>query len=141
MMCANFGVRGTSEFASHLRAVEVLRRRRTPDGGLARRPSLGPLRRVVVPRARLEVAELLVLHLVELAEELDDLPILVAMIGGDVVSGPVPQRTPNDRDPLLSHRLARILQMHEVLELERDVVKLGLGAAEKIHGVMIGIAT
>src|SRR5262249_24109170 len=86
---------------SRLRAVKVVLRRRTPDAGLARGPPLGPLRRVAVPRARFEIAELLILHLVELAEELDDLLILVAMVIGDVVAWAVPQRAPNDRDLFL----------------------------------------
>src|SRR6516225_10379047 len=92
--------------ASRLRAVKVVLRRRTPDAGLARGPPLGPLRRVAVPRARFEIAELLVLHLVELAEELDNLLILVAMVSGDVVSRTVPQRTPDDRNLFLTHDLA-----------------------------------
>src|SRR3954464_4751002 len=90
---------------SHLRTVEVILGCRPPDRGLARRPQPGPLRRVVVPGARLEIAEFLVRHLVELAEELNDLLILVAMIGGDVVTGAVPQRSPDDRHLFLSHQL------------------------------------
>src|SRR5215468_8686905 len=93
-----------------------------------------------MPGARLEIAELLILHLVELAEELDHLLILVAMVGGDVVSRAVPQRTPDDRDLFLAHHLARVLQMHEVLELERDVMKFHVRTGEEVHGVMIRIA-
>src|SRR6266436_1420546 len=93
-----------------------------------------------MPGARLEIAELLILHLVELAEELDHLLILVAMVSGDVVSRAVPQRTPDDRDLFLTHHLARVLQMHEVLELECDVMKLHVRTGEEIHGVMIWIA-
>src|SRR5215467_3722966 len=71
--------------AEHLGAVKILLGRGAPDAGLARGPALGTLRRIVMPGARLEIAELLVLHLVELAEELDHLVVLVAMVGGDVV--------------------------------------------------------
>src|SRR5262249_51950796 len=92
--------------ASGLRAVKVVLRRRTPYAGLARGPPLGPLRRVAVPRAWFEVAEFLILHLVELAEELDNLLILVAMVSGDVVSRTVPQRAPDDRNLFLAHDLA-----------------------------------
>src|SRR6516165_5377619 len=113
---------------------------RARHAGLARGPPFGPLRRVPMPGARLEIAELLVLHLVELAEELDHLLILVAMVSGDVVSWAVPQRTPDDRDLFLAHHLARVLQMHEVLELERDVMKLHVRTGEEVHGVMIRIA-
>src|SRR4029077_13634742 len=125
---------------SHLRTMEVVLGCRPPDRGLSRRPQLGPLRRVVVPGARLEIAELLVGPLVELAEELDDLFVLVAMIGGDVVTGPMPQRSPDDRHLFLSHQLARVLQVHEILELKGDVMKFGIGSGEEVHGVMIAVA-
>src|SRR5271166_875523 len=91
---------------SHLRAMEIRRGGRTPDAGMAGGPALGSLRGVVMPRARLEIAELLVLHLVELAEELDDLLIRIAMVGRDVVTGAMTQRSPDDRDLLLAHQLA-----------------------------------
>src|SRR3954463_11458437 len=82
---------------SHLHTMEVVLGCRPPDRGLSRRPQLRPLRRVVVPGARLEIAEHLVGHLVELAEELDGLFVLVAMMGGNVLAGPMPQRSPDDR--------------------------------------------
>src|SRR5262245_10231336 len=94
----------------------------------------------MVPRPRLEIPKLLVFHLIELAEELDDLLVLVTVIGGDVVSRAVPQGTPDDRNPLLPHHLARVLQMYEILELERDMMKRHVRAAEEVHGVMIRIA-
>src|SRR5262245_8218300 len=125
---------------SRLRAMKILLRTRPPYAGLARRPAFGTLRRVVMPRARLEIAELLVLHLIELAEELDDLVVNVAMIGGDVVPRTVPQWPPDDRHPFLPHDLTRVLQMHEILELEGDMVKRHVGAGEEIHRVMTRIA-
>src|SRR5579872_1867719 len=59
--------------ASIPRAMEIGQRRRAPDAGLATLPGLRPLRRILMPRPRLEIAELLVDHLVELAEQFDDL--------------------------------------------------------------------
>src|SRR5579884_3458070 len=79
-------------------AMEIRQRRRAPDVGLAGFPGFRPLRRVVMPGPRLEIAELLVDHLVELAEELDDLVVRIAVVGGDVVAGAVAQRSPDDRD-------------------------------------------
>ena len=71
----------------------VRRRRRAPD--VARLvPHLRHLRAVAVPRPRIEIAELLVQHLVELGEQLDDLVVRVAVIGVDVVARPVPARAP-----------------------------------------------
>src|SRR5262249_25607063 len=66
---ADLILRGTE----HLGAVEVLLGRGPPHAGLSRGPALRALRRVVMPGAGLEIAELLVLHLVELAEEFDHL--------------------------------------------------------------------
>src|SRR5271166_1350843 len=68
-----------------LSPIEIRPRRRAPDIGLARDPGLRPLRRVLVPGPRLEIAELLVLHLIELAEQFDHLIVGIAVIGGDVV--------------------------------------------------------
>src|ERR1700719_3489977 len=60
---------------------EIRRRRRAPDVGLAALPGLWPLRGVLMPRPRLEIAEVLVDHLVELAEEFDHLVVGIAVIG------------------------------------------------------------
>src|SRR5690349_19025512 len=89
-----------------LRAVEIRSWRRAPDIGLARDPGLRPLRGVLVPGPRLEIAELFVLHLVELAVKLDHLIVRIAMIGGDVVTRYVTQRSPDDRNLLLSEQVA-----------------------------------
>src|SRR5256714_10853599 len=72
---------------SHLRAVELGRWGRSPHAGLARGPPLGPLRRVMMPGPRLEITELFVLHLIELAEELDHLLVRIAVVGRNVMAG------------------------------------------------------
>src|SRR5215211_8801602 len=90
-------------------AMEIVRRRRAPDRRLSRRPYFRPLRLVVMPGTRLEISELLVEHLIELAEELDHVVVVVAVVGGDVVAGAVAQRPPDDRDLLLPQHLARVL--------------------------------
>src|SRR5215472_8130959 len=89
-----------------LRAIEIRARRRAPDIGLAGDPGLRPLRRVLVPGPRLEIAELLVLHLVELAKQFDHLIVGIAVIGGDVVARAVAQRSPDDRNLLLPEQVA-----------------------------------
>jgi len=81
--------------------VKIRGRRRTPDGGLARFPGLRPLRRVLMPRPRLEITELFIGHSVEFAEKFDHLIVRIAVIGSDVVTRPVAQRPPDDRDFLL----------------------------------------
>src|SRR5580700_8773212 len=97
------------------RAVEIRRRRWAPDIGLAALPGFRPLRRVLMPRPRLEIAEVLVHHLVELAEEFDHLIVRVAVVGGDVVARTVAQRAPDDRDLALAEQVAGILQVDEIL--------------------------
>src|SRR5580704_3487885 len=119
--------------------MKIRQRRRPPDGGRACDPGLRPLRRVLMPWPRLEIAELFVEHLIELAEKFYDLIIGVAVIGGDVVPRTVAQRSPDDRDFLLPEQIAGILQMDEILQLEGHVVHFAGGAADEIHGVMIGI--
>ena len=49
-----------------------------------------PLRIVAMPGTRVEIAERLVLDLVEVGVELDDLAVVVAMEGGHVVTRPEP---------------------------------------------------
>src|SRR5580692_2043542 len=112
--------------------MEFRRWRRTPNVGLAGDPGLRPLRGILMPWPRLEIAELFIEHLVELAEVFDDLIVRVAMIGGDVVPRAVPQRSPDDRDLALAEQVARILQVDEVLQLERHVMHLVAGAADEI---------
>src|SRR5580704_9418022 len=102
-------------------AMEIRRRRRPPDVGLAALPGFRPLRRVLMPGPRLEIAEVLVHHLVELAEEFDHLIVRIAVIGGDVVPGAVAQRAPDDRDLALAEQVAGILQVDEILQLEGHV--------------------
>src|SRR5262245_57278820 len=75
-------------------AAIVRHRRQAPDGRLRALPGLRILRRVAVPGPRIEIAERLVLHLVELDIELDRVLVRIAMIGCDVVAGPVPHRPP-----------------------------------------------
>src|SRR5208282_3424734 len=97
--------------------MKIRRGRRAPDGGVAALPGFWPLRRVLMPRPRLEIAELLVQHLVELAKKFDDLVVRIAVVGGDVVAGPMAQRSPDDRDFALAEQVAGILQVDEILQL------------------------
>src|SRR5207249_8973084 len=99
-----------------------------------------PVRRVPGPGQRLEQSELLVLQLIALAENLDDLIIGIAMVGGGVVPRRMPQRTRDDRYLFLAQHVAGVLKMHEILELEGDVMQLHVGPGEEIHGVMIRVA-
>src|SRR5258708_21583959 len=90
------------------RPVKIRRRRRAPDVGLAALRGLRPLRRVLMPGPRLEIAEVLVHHLVELAEEFDHLIVRIAGIGGDVVPGAVAPRPPAGRRLSLAEQVAGI---------------------------------
>src|SRR5918994_1392590 len=88
--------------------ADVVRvRRHAPDDAPVV-PHLRPLRMVAVPRPRIEVAERLVEHLVELGEQLDDLIVRIAMVGVDVVARPVPPRPPGEIDVLRAEEVHRL---------------------------------
>src|SRR5436190_14949539 len=78
-----------------LTSHEARRRRRPPDHGVVPAPDFRPLRLVPVPRAGLEIAELLVFHLIELDVELDELIILVPVKDGNVVARAETQWAPD----------------------------------------------
>src|SRR5271170_8266251 len=120
--------------------MEIRQRRRAPDIGLAGDPGLRPLRRIEMPRPRLEITKLFVEYLIELAKEFDDLIVRIAVIGGDIVPRAVAQRAPDDRDALLPEQVAGILQMNEVLQFEGHVMHFAIGAADEIHRMMIRVA-
>src|SRR5262249_56602197 len=61
-------------------------------------PDFRSLRPVLVPRARIEVAERLVLHLIHFGEEFHAHLVGIAMIDRDVVPDDVPARPPHQRD-------------------------------------------
>src|SRR5580704_2202644 len=120
--------------------MEFRRRRRTPDVGLAGDPGLGTLRGILMPWPRLEIAEFFIQYLVEFAEVFDHLIVRVTVIGGDVMPRTMAQRSPDDRDLALAEQIARILQVDEVLQLERHVMHLGRAATDEIHRVVIAVA-
>src|SRR5436190_21477537 len=113
----------------------IRRRRRAPD--VARLvPHLRLLRAVAVPRPRIEIAELLVQHLVELGEQLDDLVVRIAVIGVDVVAGAVASRSPDQLNVLGAEEVAGALNLRPVLQLEGDVVHADGLAAREVDGVV-----
>src|ERR1700685_4441738 len=59
-----------------------------------RPPHFRPLRPVLVPRPRIEIAQRLVLHLVHLAEELDPHLVGIAVIDRDIVADDMAARGP-----------------------------------------------
>src|SRR5206468_3405240 len=85
-------------------------------------PRLWPLRGVVMPGAGIEIAEFLVLHLVELNVELDVLVVEIAMVDGDVVAGAMTYRPPVDGHLAQREQLTGILDVGEILHLEGDVM-------------------
>ena len=62
-------------------------------------PGLWSLRRVMMPRTGIEIAEVFILHLVQLDLELDNLVIEIAMIDCNVVTWPMAHGSPVDRHP------------------------------------------
>ncbi len=93
-----------------------------------------------MPGPRLEIAERFIEHLVELGEHFDDLVVRVAMIGIDIVPGPMASRSPDDRNILAAKEIARTQELRRVLQLEGDVVHMRALALHEIYGVMVGTA-
>src|SRR5215216_7666726 len=87
-------------------AAVFRQRRQAPDRGFGALPGLWPLRRVAMPRPRIEIAERFVLHLIEIDVELDGVLVRIAVIGGDVVAGTVAERPPQQPDVLVREHLA-----------------------------------
>src|SRR5262249_49618062 len=86
------------------------------------RPGLRQLRPVLVPRAWIEPAERLVLHLVHLAKQLDPHVVGVAVVGRNVVADDVARRPPHQVDVVLGEEVAGTVDLRPVLHLERDVM-------------------
>src|SRR5262245_33538019 len=93
-----------------------------------------------MPRAGIEIAEFLVLHLVELNVKLDVLVVAIPMIDGDVMTRAMTHRSPVDRHFAQREQFARILDMSEVLHLKGNVMHLDLRAVDEIHSMMVRIA-
>src|SRR4051812_13065323 len=122
--------------------VIVRRGRRAPAGDRAVFPApyLWSLRTVRMPGTRIEKAEFLVQHLVELGKELDHVLVGIAVVDRDIVSGAVAQRSPDDRDAVMREHIATLLDRREVAHLEGDMVHLGALAADEVHGVVVRVA-
>src|SRR3981081_349670 len=99
--------RGFGPVALFLRSRHVVRMSWSPivRGGVVA-PDLRPLRPVLMPRPRLEITELLVMHLVEIGEELDRDAVGILMIDRDVVPDQVTDRAPEQLDVLASEKIA-----------------------------------
>src|SRR6202045_2563587 len=83
-----------------------------------RPPHFRPLRPVLVPRPRIEIAERLVLHLVHLAEELDAHLVGIAVVDRDIVADDVAARTPDQMDVLAGHGFPPPPDIGPILYLE-----------------------
>ena len=105
---------------------EPLRRARSP---LVRRrrvrdPVFGPLRVVLMPRSWLEVSEFLARDPVQVAEELDHVPVGVGVVDEHVVPDTVTPGTPDQANAVRRERVAGAQQLRAVAELEGEVVQL-----------------
>src|ERR1700716_2265744 len=103
------------------------------DRAIFAAPHFWPLRTIRMPGPRIEIAEFLVQHLVELGEELDHVLVRIAVVDRDIVSGTMTQRPPDDRDAVMRQHIATLLDRREVPLLEGDVVHLGAFAADEVH--------
>src|SRR5262252_3950807 len=93
------GQRTTSVAPGHFFGPGIVRRRVVA-------PHLRPLRAVLMPRPRLEIAELLVEHQVDVGEELDGDAVGILVIDRDVVPDEVPDRPPEQLEVLAREEVA-----------------------------------
>lgn len=115
------------------RSHEAGRWWRTPDHRVVPAPDFRPLRLVAVPRTGLEVAKLLVFHLIELDIELHELIVLVPVKDGYVVTRTESQRSPDKRNSSPRQQVAGIFHMREVVQLKCKVMHANDVAPEEIH--------
>jgi hypothetical protein len=87
---------------------------------------LRPLRPILVPRPRLEIAEVLVVHDVEIGEELDRDAVGVLVVDRDIVADQVPDRTPEQLDVLAREKVAGAVDFGFIAQLKRDVMDIGI---------------
>src|ERR1700690_1321431 len=95
---------------------------------------------IAMPRPRLEIAEVLIQHLVEFGEHFDDRVIGIAVICVDIVTGAMTARTPDNGNFLGAEEIARRLDLWPVLEFKSNVVHLRALAAHEVDGVVVRTA-
>src|SRR5207237_5519217 len=95
------------------------------------------LRAVLMPRARIEIAERFVFHLIHLAKELDPDLVDVAVIDRNVMADDVASGAPDQKNAVLGEPLAGFLNLRPVLDLEGDVMELRHVIMHEIDSVMI----
>ena len=93
-----------------------------------------------MPGTRIEIAEGLVAHLIELRIELNDLAIRIVVIDEDVVADAMSPRPPYQRDFAAAQKVAGLPDVVPITPFERDVMHLGSSAMHEVDGVMIGAA-
>src|SRR6516165_5976937 len=103
-------------------------------------PDFRPLRAILVPRSRLEIAELLVEHQVDVGEELDGDAVGVLVIDRDVVPDEMADRTPEQLDVLAREEVAGAVDLGFIAQLEREVVNVGVVGLQQIDRVVIAAA-
>src|SRR3984885_2246334 len=121
-------------------AVRIVRHRPPPIRQRVVAPHFGPLRPVLMPWPRFEKAKLLVVHLIEFAEEFDRHAVGVLVIDRDVVPDNVTQRPPGQLDVSFGEEIAGAFDVRPVAHLEGDVMDRGFGVAQEIHRVMVAAA-
>src|SRR4051794_5231770 len=124
-----------SPLAGELRAFR--RWRHAPDVARQTDPDLRPLRSIAMPGTRLEIAELFVGHAVEVMEQLDQMPVGIAMIDRRVVAGAVTHRSPENGKLVTGEMVARLLHMDRAAQLERDMMQAMAGRPSKIQRMML----
>src|SRR2546430_3661054 len=105
------------------------------------RPGLRTLRIVPVPRTRVEITERLVLHLIELGEQLGNETVRATVIGEEIVSDTVPSRPPQYPVAIVAQEITRGLHVGPIAKLERRVKVLVRTSLDEIDRMMIDSAS
>src|SRR5437868_4766084 len=94
-----------------------------------------------MPRAWIEIAELLVQHLVELGEKFGDQPARAAMIGKEVVADTMAPWPPQRPVAVEAEEVAGALQVRPVAQFERRVEVPVRARLHEIDRMVIGGTT
>ena len=90
-----------------------------------------------MPGPRIEVAERLVLHLVELGKQLGDQPVWAAMVGEKIMADSVTAWSPKNLEAILTQKIASALYMWPVAQLERRVKMPVRARLDQVDRVMV----
>src|SRR5262249_46420123 len=140
-ICRTFSMGVSSVLRSETLFHHLVARQDTPQIRCRRvlSPGFGTLWMIAVPRPRLEIAEVLV-HAVELGEGLGDEPVRRTVVREQVMADAVAAWSPQQLVAVQAEKIAGLLHVRPVAQLEGGVKMPVRAGLHQIDGVMIGAA-